>query len=116
LFAFIGDGDAGDDDIAIAGIQRGEDPFPRRIDQFDLEAFGLGHRLDDVDVEAFQLLLAVFKLERPIGAAGADDVVGSAASAAVEKVAARQAPIRTKRFNIAIPDNEWLYIGIIYAL
>ena len=74
MFALVGDGDAGNDDVAIAGIQRGEDPFPRRIDQFDLEAFGLGHRFDDVDVETFQLLLAVFKLERPIGATGADDV------------------------------------------
>lgn len=74
LFAFIGDGDAGDDDIAIAGIQRGEDPFPRCIDQFYLETIGLGYRFDNVDVETFQLLLAVFKLERPIGAAGADDV------------------------------------------
>lgn len=26
LFALVGDGDAGNDDVAIAGIQRGEDP------------------------------------------------------------------------------------------
>jgi hypothetical protein len=28
LFAFIGDGDPGDDDVAVAGVQRGEDAFP----------------------------------------------------------------------------------------
>ena len=42
LFAFIGDGDPGDDDVAVAGVQRGEDAFPWGIDQLNVKAFGFG--------------------------------------------------------------------------
>lgn len=74
LFAFIGDGDPGDDDVAVAGVQRGEDAFPWGIDQLNVKAFGFGDGFDDVDVETFQLFLAVFKFKRPVGAAGADGI------------------------------------------
>ncbi|MNN54658.1 hypothetical protein D3C81_1694840 [compost metagenome] len=76
LLAFIGNGDAGNNDVAIAGVQRGKDAFPRCIYQLDLEAFGLGDGLDDINIKAFQLFAAVFEFERTIGAAGADDVSG----------------------------------------
>jgi hypothetical protein len=44
------------------------------IDQLNVKAFGFGDGFDDVDVETFQLFLAVFKFKRPVGAAGADGI------------------------------------------
>jgi hypothetical protein len=60
LFALIGDGDPGDNDVAVAGVQGGEDAFPWGIDQLDIKAFRFGDRFDDIDIKTFQLFLAVF--------------------------------------------------------
>ncbi|MNC29827.1 hypothetical protein D3C75_780930 [compost metagenome] len=73
-FTLVGDGDAGNNNVAIARIQGGENTFPRRVNQFDIKAFHFCDGLDDVDIEAFQLLLAVFKFKWTVSAARADHI------------------------------------------
>src|SRR5450830_237854 len=74
LGALVGNGDARDDDVAVALRQSGKYTFPRGADQLDLETGNIGNGLDDVDVETDQFFLRRFKFERTIGATGADHI------------------------------------------
>ena len=67
LLALIGDGDAAGHNIALAAIQRLEDAFPRRIDEFHFKSAFSRCSLEQIHSQAFHFIAGGHFLKRSIG-------------------------------------------------
>ncbi|MNE11287.1 hypothetical protein D3C80_1040390 [compost metagenome] len=70
--AFLGQGHAAADHVELVGQQRRDDAVVRSGNGLELDAHGLGHGLEDVDLEADDLTALVGHLERHVGRVHAD--------------------------------------------